>query len=270
VRSFPGSAQNWIAANAVNDLQVVKIASLRAAFLFSFLSTSAALLGAPPAAQGAGSPGSLSTARYGHTSTLLSNGKVLVAGGSNGSYLASAELYDPTSGTWAATGSLNTARQMHTATLLSNGKVLVAGGFNGGTLASAELYDPASGTWAATGSLNTARWIHTATLLSNGKVLVAGGIDNVGNPFASAELYDPASGTWTATGSLNTGRYDHTATLLPNGKVLVAGDLTAISIFPRARNCTTRRAGHGRPRAASTPHAINTRRRCCPMAWCSL
>ena len=103
--------------------------------------------------------GSLGTARDDHTATLLPNGKVLVAGGENGSgALASAELYDPATGTWSATGSLATARDYHTATLLPNGKVLVAGGFNGsGDLASAELYDPATGTWSATGSLATAR-----------------------------------------------------------------------------------------------------------------
>ena len=151
--------------------------------------------------------GSLATARDDHTATLLPNGKVLVAGGYDGSgTLASAELYDPASGTWTATGSLATARYRHTATLLPNGKVLVAGGSdNSGALASAELYDPASGTWTATGSLATARDCHTATLLPNGKVLVAGGFDGSGS-LASAELYDPASGTWTATGSLATAR----------------------------------------------------------------
>src|SRR5436190_1091698 len=114
--------------------------------------------------------GSLNTARGSHTATLLPNGKVLVAGGINGSgVLASAELYDPASGTWTTTGSLNSARFQHTATLLPNGKVLVAGGFDGSRfLASAELYDPASKSWTATGSLSTFRSGHTATLLPNG------------------------------------------------------------------------------------------------------
>ena len=68
------------------------------------------------------------------TATLLPNGKVLVAGGcSDDGTLASAELYDPASGTWTATGSLATARNLHTATLLPNGKVLVAGGSGSAT-----------------------------------------------------------------------------------------------------------------------------------------
>ena len=164
--------------------------------------------------------GSMGTPRYGHTATLLPNGKVLVAGGSPG--LSSAELYDPATGSWTATGSLSTARYFHTATLLPTGKVLVAGGLGpSGYLSSAELYDPASGTWTATGSLSTARLLHTATLLPTGKVLVAGGVN--GFVLSSAELYDPATGSWSSTGSMGTPRYDHTATLLPNGKVLVVG-----------------------------------------------
>jgi hypothetical protein len=175
--------------------------------------------------------GSLATARNGQTATLLPNGKVLVAAGNaagpnaNDTPLASAELYDPASGTWTATGSLATARDVHTATLLPNGKVVVAGGFNGSfALASAERYDPASGTWTATGSLGAARRLHTATLLTDGKVLGAGGFGG-GTTLVSAELYDPASGTWSATGSLNTARRRHTAALLSNGMVLIAGGL---------------------------------------------
>lgn len=144
-----------------------------------------------PAAGSWSSTGSLGTARFQHTATLLNSGQVLVAGGSNGiNPLSSAELYDPATGTWAATGSMGTARFSHTATLLPSGKVLVAGGTNSSKpLSSAELYDPVAESWIGTGSLGTARQSHTATLLHSGKVLVAGGTN--GNDLSSAELYDP-------------------------------------------------------------------------------
>src|SRR5205085_229369 len=122
----------------------------------------------------------------------------IVAGEGNGApfVLASAELYDPASGTWSATGSLAIARAGqptgHTATVFPNGTVRVGGGGGGPCmLASAELYDPASGTWSATGSLVFARFAHTATLLPNGKALVAGGFSSFsGGELASAELYN--------------------------------------------------------------------------------
>jgi hypothetical protein len=104
-----------------------------------------------PATETFTATGSMTTAREGHTATLLPNGKVLVTGGLGYDlgyvHLSSAELYDPDTGTFAATGSMTTARDGYTATLLPNGKVLVTGGWNpnDGTLCSAEVYDPASG-----------------------------------------------------------------------------------------------------------------------------
>ena len=178
--------------------------------------------------------GSLSTARTEQTATLLNNGLVLIAGGvnPNGKSLASAELYNPATGTFSYTaGSLNTERQYYTATLLNNGMVLLAGGrdSNNNTLASAELYNPATGTFSNTGSMNTARNTHTATLLDNGMVLMAGGgASSIW--IASAELYNPATGTFTSTGSMNTARIYHTATLLNNGMVLIAGGQPAFAV----------------------------------------
>ncbi|PYI87721.1 MAG: hypothetical protein DMF03_12785 [Verrucomicrobia bacterium] len=90
--------------------------------------------------------GSMTIARDGHEAVLLPNGQVLVAGGFDPNTcctappLASAELYNPATGTWTATGSMTTGRESFALTLLSNGKVLTAGGFNNGALSSAELW----------------------------------------------------------------------------------------------------------------------------------
>ena len=84
--------------------------------------------------------------RYAHTATLLSNGKVLVTGGKGSTVVASAELYDPATGTWTTTSSMNYARDYHTADLLPSGNVLIVGGASptGTFLSAAELYVPAA------------------------------------------------------------------------------------------------------------------------------
>ena len=179
---------------------------------------------------------SMLAGRMAAAATLIPGGQVLVAGGgyydslSSTHALASAELFNPQTGAWAATGSLTSPRMSHTATLLANGKVLVVGGqdFNGfahqaQTLATAELYDPTSGIWTPAGGMGTVRIEHSATLLPDGKVLVVGGQVSYAVETSMAELFDPATGLWTPTGSLHIPRRGHTATLLSNGKVLVAG-----------------------------------------------
>jgi len=171
--------------------------------------------------------GSLNTARYDHTATLLMSGEVLVTGGTdvNDNPLASSELYNPATGTWSATGSMAASRgQGFTATLLPNGEVLVAGGYYNGTcLATAELYNSSTGQWTATGSMSQPRCYHSAALLPNGDLLVAGGTNSTGTAGASAELYNPSTGRWQTTGNLNTSRENGAATLLANGEVLLAG-----------------------------------------------
>ncbi len=169
--------------------------------------------------------GALNLAREGHTATLLQNGKVLVAGGRSGTTIYnSAELYDPTTGSWSAAPSFTNARFGHSAVLLRNGQVLLIGGQGNGFLDSAEIYDPSDNTWkpAFSSKLVTARARFTATLLNTGRVLVAGG-QNASGALRSAELYDPLTRVWTPVVNAVEARTEHSATLLNNGRVLVTG-----------------------------------------------
>jgi hypothetical protein len=174
----------------------------------------------------------MGTPSFDHTAVRLADGRVLVAGGSDGFQphegekrnLTSAGLYDPVTGTWSATGNMLKPQAGFPPTLLRDGRILVGDLEEAAADVStigAEVYDPQHGTWTATGPMvrGAAVWGadfgSTATLLRDGKVLVAGQ--------GGAQVYDPASDTWSATGTMTTPRHSHTATLLRDGRVLVAG-----------------------------------------------
>jgi hypothetical protein len=130
-----------------------------------------------------------------HAATLLSDGRVLVIGGSLLEATAATAIWDPVSESFSHSESLLAARTFHSATLLPDGNVLVTGGVGPDVqaLASAEIYDYQSGTFVPAAEMADARRRHTATLLSDGRVLVVGG-DGLSGNLASAELWSQ-SGT---------------------------------------------------------------------------
>ncbi|MBM7113325.1 Kelch repeat-containing protein [Archangium primigenium] len=194
--------------------------------------------GLPTCGPGRWTPtGTLLTARDNHTATLLATGQVLVAGGyrqgatsPQDRYLASAELYDPATGTWSATGSLRFARATHEAVRLADGRVLVVGGWatHGTIERSAELYDPATGTWSPTGSTHYPRRGHTLTPLRDGRVFLEG----VEGGSSTSEVYSPATGTWSKAGTPpGSRRRAHAAAPLPDGTVLVTGGAVGLQDY---------------------------------------
>ena len=191
-----------------------------------------------------------------HTATLLPDGRVLIAGGTDslGNVTSHAEIYDPATNSLTATGAMQNPRVGHSATLLGNGLVLVTGGLSNytnpltnliGVLNTAqdtgELFDPSTGQWLAVpGTMASRHSGHAQTLLPDGRVLISGGIQGgQSGPFSiqlplytqSCSLYDPTTNAFSSTGSLATPRAFHGASVLANGDVLVTGGSVAIVIF---------------------------------------
>ena len=201
--------------------------------------------------------GSMDTSRFYHTATLLNGpqctgaaqpsycGEVLVTGGrSTSHYLASAELYNPATGTWSDAAPMAVAQDSATAVLLPNGNVLVAGGFDANFLSvgSAEVYNPATNFWSFTSSpMLTPTADAAAAVLPNGQVLLAGG-HTAASMLDTAELYDPNSGGWSSAGLMSSYRGTNTYppfafTLSTNcgancGKVLVTDGTSADLYVP--------------------------------------
>lgn len=195
--------------------------------------------------------GQLATERTGHSSVLLPDGSLLVAGGCRDfrphwnlciSFPRSAERSSG-QGQWSAAdaGALGVGRIWATATLLGDGTVLVAGGCGHGELGYtfsrcdahsrlAELYDyraGPSGGWEVTTPLPSGQAGHSATLLGDGRVLVVGSGTYRQVPARTASVYDPESRRWTPTSLPAHGRDGHTATTLEDGGVLLVGGAVA-------------------------------------------
>jgi hypothetical protein len=164
----------------------------------------------------------MTVARIYHSAVLLPNGEVLVSGGETKLALNdtpesptnTAEIYNPSTGTFTATGSMNDARFGSQLTLLQNGDVLLAGGGTGDVGCTAEFFS--NGQWTLTSPLAVCGVSQdSAALLPSGDVLIGAG--------ANSQFYDPSTNVWAPTlgaADINVGPL----ALLATGEVLVAGE----------------------------------------------
>ena len=137
----------------------------------------------------------MNSVHYLGVTLLMTDGRVMIAGGWSPSLgVATIEIFDPTTNTFAAAAglpSMGTGRGSLTGHVLDNGKVAIFGGSSGtGQLYSTvTLYDPASNTFTA--EINTMRWSrydHASAKLNDGRVIIIGG--NSSNR-TSADVFAP-------------------------------------------------------------------------------
>jgi hypothetical protein len=178
--------------------------------------------------------------RLGGQAVTLSNGKVLVVGGTAGyTVLSSAIIYDPTAGpggTWSAAGSLSATPDGHLVALPDGGALMVQNKEYDNVAEAwiepaSERFDPIALTWTKVPAMNQTRLSPIVVSLADGRVLVAGGTIDQGfddngrytTLTKSAEIYDPATNTWSNTAVMPSARENGRGILLEDGSVLVAG-----------------------------------------------
>jgi hypothetical protein len=185
----------------------------------------------------------LRVGRTGGEAVLLTDGRVLIAGGNvplatpvprtdGGTdyyeITSSAEVFDPQANAWRPVGPMHVGRGAFALVALEHGAALAAGGcsatnpgfFQGGAVNTTELFDPTAGSWTITSPLPEPRCGANALRVGDGRVLLTLGLDPDGTLVTGAALYNPRDQTWTSAGS--TIQNGSAPSLLSDGRAFVA------------------------------------------------
>ncbi|HTR60926.1 MAG TPA: DUF3443 family protein [Candidatus Binataceae bacterium] len=237
------TARTLHTATVMNDGRVLIAGGLPSDSVYPTVSALASAEIFDPTTNSFTATGSMNTARAWQTATLLQSNSVLVAGGATQNilpqYLASGEVFNPSSGTWTAVSNqMSVKRAGHTATLLDTGEVIIAGtilsgdphGCGASPCTTTDLYDPTSNTFSpSAGGLNKARYDQAAVKMVDNTVLVTGGCCDIISPLQSAETFDETTSTWTTVASMQQPRSGQAAVLLTDGQALIVGGTTSSS-----------------------------------------
>jgi hypothetical protein len=200
-----------------------------------------------PTTGSTGTYDNLKVRAFGISATQLSDGRILIAGGSaslnNTDPTTSAEVWDPIADAVAPTGSMAYRRNGAASVLLPDGRVLMVGGSYALGAGDpelrprpAEIWDPTTDAFTTLPSISLAIAADPydparALVLLDGSVLF---FDNLG-----AWVWDPEQETLSAAGRFPERRSQFTATVLLDGRVLVAGGSTPAKGDPSYVNLAT-------------------------------
>jgi hypothetical protein len=167
-------------------------------------------------------------AHAGGNAALLDNGSIMIEGGSGLNGASGAEIFNPTTSTFA-TANINTSRSGDAMASIGDEVVVGGGTSSGGVQSSTETYDVTTGAFAVGTSLANARTNATATAVAGSNVVFIGGHDGTTAVGAVELLTGPtlATGAMSTIGTLATARYGHTATALSTGEIIVIGGFNA-------------------------------------------
>lgn len=175
----------------------------------------------------------------------LKDGRVLLSGGRSNedqtSAVASAQIFEPSTGQWAPTPAMNHARSYHTLTELPDGRVLAIGGRSSDLTPDdqAEVF-ASPGKWQPFGGAEPPRYLHSAITLQGGGILVAGGVPCSGCPgLLETRILQP-EGTWVAGPTLPELTVVPVGGALPDGRAwLLAHSGALLWLSPGASSWVT-------------------------------